>query len=201
MADSVVDEATVVETVQALEAADEPLDPREWPALVDRRLRQAVGQRLAGLGRQLVEVTHGGGGPLVGYLSTWSDEAAVAIAGDEVGLPTEDLAVLTLVYLHTAVLAGLLGEEVPELQEQLDAHEGPDGRDVVSGSQLSESLSRLRSRQLLDARNRPGPALRRLSPAQRRRLEENLVLLCRPDSIWASEIRTGRHLAASSGAE
>lgn len=37
-----------------------------------------------------------------------------------------------------------------------------------------------------------GPALRRLSPTQRQRLEDNLVLLLGPDSTWARDIRIAR---------
>lgn len=201
MADHIVDEMTVLETVRALEATDEPLSPREWSALEDRRLRETVNQRLARLGRQLIEVTSGAGGPVVGYLSGWSDQAASALQQDESDLAIEDLAVLSLVYLHITVLEGSFGEQVASFQEQLNAHQGPDGRDIISVDQLSESLRTLRARQLLDGRHRPGPALLRLSVAQRERLEENLVLLCRPDSTWASEIRAGRRPGRSLGGD
>jgi hypothetical protein len=199
--DHVIDETAVVETVRAIEAADEPLNPKEWPALADRRLREAVNERLSRLGRQLIEVTDGRYGSGAGFISGWSDQAASVLQGMLPDLNAEDLAVLALAYLHTVVLEGVFGEQVVSIQEQFNAHRGPDGRDVISADQLGSSLARLRARQLLDGRSRPGPALMRLSTAQRHRLEDNLVLLCRPDSALAREIRAQRQRGSQPGGD
>ena len=76
--------------------------------------------------------------------------------------------------------------------QQLDGHTGTTGRDVVRGKRLIESLARMRAHQLITRRNQPGTALKRLSPTQRQRLEDNLLLLLRPDSVWARDIRIAR---------
>jgi hypothetical protein len=192
MRDDARDEAAILETVRALEAADAPLRPRDWQALEDRSLRELVSQRLRGIGRQLITVTQGEGAPVEGYLSGWSDDVVAHLAEQQRSLRPDDLAVLALIYLHAEVLGGILGEDPSSINQQLDAHTGETGRDVVRGQRLVDSLARLRAHQLVNRRNQPGPALKRLSPAQRQRLEDNLVLLLRPDSIWAREIRIGR---------
>lgn len=178
--------------VRALEAADAMLQPQDWPALADRQLREQVAQRLQGLGRQLLTVTDATTGTVEGYLSSWSDEAAADMTRDPAGLQVNDLMLLTLIYLHWEILERVLGEDVPPVAEQLDAHEGSTGRDVVRGEKQQESLARLRAHQLITSRNRLGPAFWRLTPSQRERLEDNLILLLRPDGVLAREIRTAR---------
>ena len=200
MDDEVTDEDEVIAAVRALEAADGPLRSRDWPALADARLRQLVTHRLRGLGRQLLPVMDEAGSAVAGYLSTWSDEAARDLAGTPSGLREDDLALLTLIYLHWEILGRVLGESLRPVAEQLDAYEGSTGRDAIQGESRRESLARLRARQLITADNRPGPALKRLTPAQRTWLDQNLVLLLRPDHTWAEEIRQSRQ-AASSGME
>ncbi|MDX8035868.1 hypothetical protein SK803_37200 [Lentzea sp. BCCO 10_0856] len=192
MRDQATDEGLVLQTVRALEAADAPLRPRDWPALEDPHIRELVGGHLKGLGRQLVAVTHGDGGPIEGWLSGWSDEVAAELAGDETDLVADDFAVLALIYLHSEVLVRILGEDVPPVLEQLDQHTGPDGRDTVRGQRLTKSLRRLRAHQLITNQNKLGPALMRLTPTQSRILEGNLVLLLRPDSLWARDIKAAR---------
>ncbi|WP_368861971.1 hypothetical protein [Frankia gtarii] len=192
MRDVTVDEAAILDTVRALEAADAPLRPHEWRALDDQTLRAMVGQRLQLLGRQLITVTDGEGGPVQGYISGWSDDVAVDLAEQRPNLQSDDLAVLALIYLRTEILQRVLGEDVPSVLAGLADHTGIDGRDALQGNRLTESLRRLRAHQLITPLHYPGPALLRLSPAQRQRLEENLVLLLRPDSIWARDIRVAR---------
>ncbi len=199
MRDDAAQDAVVFETLRALEAADAPLRPREWPALEDRRLRELVAEHLKVLGRQLIPVTRDDGVTVEGWLSGWSDEVAVQLAGESSDLQIADLAILALIYLHSEVLVGVLGEDASPVLEQLDRHTGPDGRDVVRGGRLSDSLQRLRAHQLITGKNKPGPALHRLGPAQRQRLEANLVLLLRPDSLWAQEIRAARQGAPGQG--
>src|ERR1022692_1698897 len=111
MHDKFPDESDIVATVRALEAADAMLRPQEWPALADRYLREQVGQRLQGLGRQLLTVTDEAAGRVEGYLTGWSDEAAENLARDPNGLQENDLAVLTLIYLRSEILERILGEE------------------------------------------------------------------------------------------
>jgi hypothetical protein len=193
MDDEVTDEEEVITAVRALEAADGPLRPRDWPALADARLRQLVTHRLRGLGRQLLLVTDEAGSAVTGYLSTWSDKAAKELAREPSGLREDDLALLTLIYLHWEVLGRVLTENLRPVAEQLDAYEGSTGRDAIQGESRRESLARLRARQLITADNRPGPALKRLTPTQRTQLDQNLVLLLRPDHTWAEEIRQSRN--------
>jgi hypothetical protein len=193
MDDEVTDEEEVISAVRALEAADGPLRSRDWPALADARLRQLVAHRLRGLGRQLLPVMDEAGSAVTGYLSTWSDEAARDLARAPSGLQEDDLVFLTLIYLHWEILGQVLGETLRPVTEQLDAYEGSGGRDPIQReSRRRESLARLRARQLITADNRPGPALKRLTPSQRTWLDQNLVLLLRPDHVWAEEIRQAR---------
>jgi hypothetical protein len=196
--DEVADENNIVAVVRALEAANEPLRPREWPALADAQLREQVALRLRGLGRQLLPVMDEPATMVGGYLSTWSDEAAEVLARDPNGLGENDLALLTLIYLHSEVLGRILGEEVRPVAEQLDAHEGRTGRDAIQGDNRKESRTRLRARQLVTVDSKMGTAFRRLTSAQRQRLDENLVLLLRPDSVWAQSIRESRQAVAAS---
>ncbi len=200
MDDEITDEDEIITAVRALEAADGPLRPRDWPALGDTRLRQSVANRLQRIGRQLLPVMDETGIAVTGYFSTWSDEAAWELSGLPSGLQEDDLALLTLIYLHWEILGRVLGENLRPVAEQLDAHEGSTGRDAIQGDSRRESLARLRARQLITADNRPGPALNRLAPSQRSWLDQNLVLLLRPDHTWAEEIRQSRR-AASSGTE
>jgi hypothetical protein len=197
MDDEVTDEEEVIAAVRALEAADGPLRSRDWPALADARLCQLVVHRLRGLGRQLLPVMDEAGSAVAGYLSTWSDEAAHDIAGALSGLQEDDLALLTLIYLHWEILGRVLGENLRPVTEQLDAYEGSTGRDAIQGESRRDSLTRLRARQLITVDNRPGPALKRLTPAQRTWLDQNLVLLLRPDHTWAEEIRQSRQARVS----
>ncbi|NMO53428.1 hypothetical protein HH310_19835 [Actinoplanes sp. TBRC 11911] len=192
MRDDAGDEAAILEAMRALEAADTPLRPRDWQALEDRHLRELVSRRLHRIGRQLITVSRTEGGPVDGYLSDWSDDVVPHLAGRQDYLQPGDLAVLAIIYLHTEVLGSILGEDLASISEQLDAHTGETGRDVVRGQRLADSLARLRAHQLINRRNQTGPALGRLSRRQRDRLEDNLVLLLRPDSIWARDIRIAR---------
>jgi hypothetical protein len=192
MRDQTTDEGLVLQTVRALEAADAPLRPRDWPALEDPQLRELVGGHLNALGRQLVAMTHSDAGPVEGWLSGWSDVTAVELAQEPTDLQVDDLAILTLIYLHSEILVRILGEDAPPVLDQLDSHTGPDGRDTVRGKRLENSLRRLRAHQLITTHNKLGPAFMRLTPAQRHLLEGNLVLLLRPDSLWARDIRAAR---------
>lgn len=199
MRDQTTDDGLVLQTVRALEAADAPLRPRDWSALDDPQLRELVAAHLKALGRQLIAVTHGDGGPVEGWLSGWSDEAAAELAQEPTDLETDDLAVLTLIYLYSEIMQLTLGEDPPPVLEQLDRHTGPDGRDTVRGQRLANSLRRLRAHQLITTHNKLGPALMRLTPTQRGILEGNLVLLLRPDSLWARDIRAARQADPAQG--
>jgi hypothetical protein len=136
-------DALIVETVRALEAASSPLRPRDWYALADARLREIVEARLRAIGRELIEIGEQEGKP-GGYLTGWSEAASSAIAARRAGLQVSDLAVLSIIYLHSYVLGRILGEQTISLEEQLGAHEGPNGRDIVSASDLEDCLHRLR---------------------------------------------------------
>ncbi len=73
------------------------------------------------------------------------------------------------------------------------------------GSQAAEMVVRRHAELTLlahavTADYRPGPALKRLTPSQRTWLDQNLVLLLRPDHTWAEEIRQSRQ-AGRSGME
>ncbi|WP_258053748.1 hypothetical protein [Streptomyces sp. Ru72] len=191
------DEAQVQAAVAAVETTD-GLVPREaFPALQSDALRAVVARRLAALGRVLlIREYHG----TKGFTSGYDDSVAERLAAEGIGvLPPMDRAVLVLVLLRTVAAPRARGvhgsaswlTDVPGTSiEELYANPH------FTYEQLRPAVRRLKARRLLrEGYHRtllPGPALLRLTDAQSARLWEDLVLVTRPDSMYARAIRRRR---------
>ena len=191
----------VLAAFAALEHGAHPVPEAQLLALRDATLRAALQRLLHELGRTLVQpVPHE-------WTSGYRDDVAAAVIADG-GQPLGviDRAVLVLVLIHSVA--------IPRSQGQLDrdswasAHPTP-AEELQRFSQLPRTevraaLARLRAAglvQLVPERGRgpgqgsaylPGPQLQRLTPAARRRLQEDLVLAAAPDTPLAAAVRARR---------
>lgn len=170
-----------VELAARLDTAELPLAGSELPA--DGSYRDALSRLLARRGRTLVHVDVG---EEVGQVTTGiADDIAAALSDAGIGtLGESERAALALVLLRCVAeptAAGHppatwhLAERVTH--QQLKASQLP-------GTHLTDALRSLQRVGLVDAAPvgvRPGPALARLTPAARRRLERQMVELVAGD--------------------
>ena len=194
----------VLAAFAALEHGALPVPEAMLLALRDATLRAVLQRLLHELGRTLVQPA-----PHEWTTGYRDDVAAAVIADGGQPLPVVDRAVLVLVLIHSVA--------IPRSQGTLDrdswasAHPTP-AEEIQRHSQLPRTevraaLARLRAAglvQLVPERGRgagqgaaylPGPQLARLTPAARRRLQEDLVLAAAPDTPLAAAVR-GRRPAA-----
>lgn len=187
----------------ALEYGNEPASEAALPALRDAALRQFLDQMLRRTGRTLV---HAGA-----YLWTsgYRDDIATELVANGWGvLPPLERAALTLVLIHSVAIpraeGRLAGDDwespyptTPTRMRKLSQIHGQ--------RRLSDALQWLRAAGLVrmvrgadpetaGASYVPGPALRRLTPAARQRLQENLILAVGPDTALATAIKVRRNL-------
>ncbi|MDT3443155.1 hypothetical protein [Pseudofrankia sp. BMG5.37] len=188
----------------ALEYSSEPASEAALPALRDAALRHLLDQMLRRTGRTLV---HAGA-----YLWTsgYRDDIATELAANGWGvLPPLERAALTLVLIHSVA--------IPQAEGRLarDDWDSPYPTtptslrklsQVYRQRRLSDALQWLRAAGLIrvvrgadpemaGASYVPGPALRRLTPAARQRLQENLILAVGPDTALATAITVRRNLS------
>jgi hypothetical protein len=176
----------------AVETALHPVPARDYAALADPALREHLAALARRSGRVLVE------GPRGSWLTGYDDGAADELARVGFGvLPTDDRAVLALVLIHTVCLhraqtgtsAG--GWDAPGVPSAELEQYRPQYRSVIRGS-----LRRLAARGLVTRSPAggvtPGPALRRLTPAQSQMLWEDLVLAADRAGPLGASIRTRR---------
>jgi DNA-binding transcriptional ArsR family regulator len=191
----------VLATYAALELGANPVPEASMLALRDATLRTALQRLLHELGRTLVQPA-----PQEWTSGYRDDVAAALIRAQGQPLPLADRAVLVLVLVHSVA--------IPRSQGALDrdswawAHPTP-AEELQRYSQLPRTevraaLARLRAAglvQLAPDRGRgagqggaylPGPQLQRLTPAARRRLQEELVLAAAPDTPLAAAVRARR---------
>jgi DNA-binding transcriptional ArsR family regulator len=191
----------VLAAYAAVEHAAHPVPEAALLALRDATVRAALARLLAGLGRTLVQPA-----PHEWTSGYRDDVAAELLHAEGQPLPVVDRAVLVLVLVHSVA--------VPRSQGTLDrdswtsTHPTP-LEELLRHSQLPRTevraaLARLRAAglvQLVPERGRgpgqgaaylPGPQLQRLTPAARRRLQEELVLAAAPDTPLAAAIRARR---------
>lgn len=191
----------VLAAFAAVEHGRGPVPEAGLAALRDATLRRHLQRLLERVGRTLVPV--GGGQWTSGY-----DDDITARLTDEgwQSLPAVDRAVLVLVLIHSVAIPrsqGLLGGDAWTSAHPTSADE------LVKYAQLPRSdirpaLQRLRAAGLVQSapwRGRapdagtaylPGPALHRLTPAARQRLEHQLILAAAPESPLAASIRARR---------
>lgn len=187
----------------ALEYGSEPASEVALPALRDAALRHLLDQMLRQTGRTLV--------PAGAYMWTSGcrDDIAAELAANGWGvLPPLERATLTLVLIHSVAIPraeGRLGGD-----DWQSAHPTTPTRlrklsQVHGQRRLSDALQWLRAAGLVRAVRGadpemagasyvPGPALHRLTPAARLRLQENLILAVGPDTALAAAITVRRSL-------
>ncbi|OLT30888.1 hypothetical protein BJF79_37835 [Actinomadura sp. CNU-125] len=190
--------AELVAAYTAVEHAAEPVPEVRFAALREPALRRTVEGMLALSGRTLVRSDR------TKWISGYRDDVAAELARDpECVPPVRDRAVLTLVLIHSVAIpraAGRLGDDswlspfptpVDELRRRTQLPVG----------ELDAALRRLRLAGLVSQVKAgsddsggfvPGPQFHRLTPAARRRLQEELILAAGPDSPLAAAIRARR---------
>ncbi|MFJ1880945.1 hypothetical protein [Streptomyces sp. NPDC088137] len=188
----------------ALEYGSEPASEAGLPALRDAALRHLLEQMLHMTGRTLV---HAGA-----YLWTsgYRDDIAAELVAKGWGiLPPLERAALILVLIHSVAIPRAEGRLVGD--DWQSPHPTTPTRlrklsQVHGQRRLSDALQWLRAAGLVRAMRGsdpetagasyvPGPALRRLTPAARQRLQENLILAVGPETALATAIMVRRSLA------
>jgi hypothetical protein len=185
----------VLAAYSALENAAEPVYEALLLALRDATLRRSLEQLLHQVGRTLVRAgaTH--------WTSGYRDDISAELTSDGWHpLDRIDRAILTLVLVHSVA--------IPRSEGGLDSDTwisphptSPD--EIFKHSHLPReeartSLGRLRAAGLVQLDRRrgtgyvPGPQFSRLTPAARRRLQEELILAAGPDTPLAAAIRIRR---------
>lgn len=195
--------AELVAAYMAVEHAAEPVPEVRFPALREPALRRTVEEMLALSGRTLVRSEQ------TSWISGYRDGVAAELAKDEECVPpVRERAVLTLVLIHSVAIpraAGLLEDDswlspYPTPVEELRR------RTQLPVGELDAALRRLRLAGLVAQVKAgadpadpaqaggfvPGPQFHRLTPAARRRLQEELILAAGPDSPLAAAIRARR---------
>ncbi|MDL4819561.1 DprA-like winged helix domain-containing protein [Actinomadura opuntiae] len=190
--------AELVAAYMAVEHAAEPVPEVRFPALREPALRRTVEEMLALSGRTLVRSEQ------TSWISGYRDDVAAELAEDEECVPpVQERAVLTLVLIHSVAIpraAGLLEDDswlspYPTPVEELRR------RTQLPVGELDAALRRLRLAGLVSQVKAgaddsggfvPGPQFHRLTPAARRRLQEELILAAGPDSPLAAAIRARR---------
>ena len=194
---------TLVAAWAALEYRSEPASEASLAALRDAALRHLLDQMLSRTGRTLVRT----GAHL--WTSGYRDDIAAELTANGWGiLPPLERAALTLVLIHSVAIPRAEGR-LPGDDWQSPHPTTPTRlrklSQVHGQRRLSEALQWLRAAGLVRAVRGadpemarasyvPGPALRRLTPAARRRLQENLILAVGPDTALATAITVRRSL-------
>jgi hypothetical protein len=182
-------ETHVRDAIAALESTAAPLERDDWPALRDRNLSRVVDERLGLVGRRLVTDEHGR------VISGYRDDVADTLldAGGQT-LAEDDLAVLTLVLIHTVAIPHAAGEIDGRGWDRAVPVRSQDLRDLrhdtaLSEARINESLRRLRDAGILaHGMNRtpqPGPQMLRLTERRSRAVWERLVRLADPEGLAA----------------
>ncbi|MCX5126868.1 hypothetical protein [Streptomyces sp. NBC_00347] len=187
----------------ALEYGSEPASEAALPALRDPALRHLLDQMLQRTGRTLVHA----GAHL--WTSGYRDDIAAELTANGWGvLPPLERAALTLVLIHSVAIPRAEGRLVGD--DWQSPHPTTPTRlrklsQVHGQRRLSDALQWLRASGLVrvvrgadpetaGASYVPGPALRRLTPAARQRLQEDLILAVGPDTALATAIAVRRSL-------
>lgn len=199
------DRDAVVAAWAALEYGKDPVAEASVPGLRNPELRRLLEQMLGRAGRTLVQT-----GPYT-WTSGYRDDVAAELMANGWGtLPPLARAALTLVLVHSVAIPRAKGRlsgdgwqsELPTTPTDLRR------LSQVGGGQLTSALRWLLSAGLIrrvrgddpgtaGASYAPGPALARLTPAARQRLQENLILAAGPDSPLATAITIRRNPGAA----
>ncbi|MFG1943077.1 hypothetical protein [Nonomuraea sp. NPDC048826] len=186
--------AELVAAFMVVEHAAEPVQEARFAALRDPALRRTLAEMLARRGRTLIQ-----------QRERWTSGYADDVVRDQPpgGGPGEsERAVLTLVLVHSVAIPraeGLLPEDSwlsphPTPADELRRHT------QLPIGELESALRALRHAGLVTQVKAgeeaggyvPGPQFHRLTPAARRRLQEELILAAGPDTPLAAAVRARR---------
>jgi hypothetical protein len=186
--------AELVAAFMALEHAAEPVQEVRFAAVRDPALRRTLGEMLARRGRTLIQ-----------HRERWTsgyDDQVAARASAPASLGEAERAVLVLVLVHSVAIPraeGVLPEDTwlsphPTPVDELRRHT------QVPIGELEAALRTLRHAGLLAQVKAgeeaggyvPGPQFHRLTPAARRRLQEELILAAGPHTPLATAVRARR---------
>ncbi|PZG07422.1 hypothetical protein C1J01_40735 [Nonomuraea aridisoli] len=188
--------AELVAAFMVVEHAAEPVQEVRLGALRDPALRHTLGEMLARRGRTLIQHRDR-------WISGYDDAvAAQALAAGGTRLGVSERAVLALVLVHSVAIPraeGLLPEDSwlsphPTPVEELRRHT------QLPIGELEAALRTLRHAGLLSQVKAseeaggyvPGPQFHRLTPAARRRLQEELILAAGPNTPLAAAVLARR---------
>lgn len=188
--------AELVAAFMVVEHAAEPVQEVRFAALRDPALRRTLAEMLSRRGRTLIQ-----------HRDRWTsgyddDVARAAYASGEERLSVSERAVLALVLVHSVAIPraeGLLPEDSwlsphPTPVEELRRHT------QLPIGELEAALRTLRHAGLLSQVKAgeeaggyvPGPQFHRLTPAARRRLQEELILAAGPNTPLAAAVLARR---------
>jgi hypothetical protein len=190
----------VLAAFAAVEHSPEPVPEIQLAALRDATMRRSLDALLGRVGRTLIQLSD------QTWTSGYRDETAaeLAAAGWH-SLPAIDRAVLVLVLIHSVAIprsrGTLPGDAWTSAQPTMLAELQDSSR--IQPTDMRSALQRLRAAGLVQlvplragagqsSAYLPGPQLHRLTPAARRRLQEELILAAAPSSPLAAAIRA-RH--------
>lgn len=189
--------AELVAAFMVVEHAAEPVQEMRLAALRDPALRHTLGEMLARRGRTLIQ-----------HRDRWTSGYADAVVtglgtgGEQPRLGVSERAVLTLVLVHSVAIPraeGLLPEDSwlsphPTPVDELRRHT------QLPIGELETALRVLRHAGLIGQVKAgeeaggyvPGPQFHRLTPAARRRLQEELILAAGPNTPLAAAVQARR---------
>jgi hypothetical protein len=196
----------ILAAFSAVQYAAHPVPEVQLAGLRDVTLRRQVQKMLRLIGRTLVQVdgTH--------WTSGYADEVAETLAAQGwQPLSVVDRAVLVLVLVHSVAIPrseGILTGDSWKSARPTTVDELRTAR--ISAEDRRLALQRLRAAGLVQLSGDhssgpsyvPGPQLQRLTPAARRRLQDQLILAAAPASPIAEAIRarTGQRVTEEEGA-
>jgi hypothetical protein len=196
----------VLAAFSAVQYAAHPVPEVQLAGLRDVTLRRQVQKMLRLIGRTLVQIdgTH--------WTSGYADDVAGTLAAQGwQPLSVVDRAVLVLVLVHSVAIPrseGILTGDSWKSARPTTVDELRTAR--ISAEDRRLALQRLRAAGLVQLSGDhssgpsyvPGPQLQRLTPAARRRLQDQLILAAAPASPIAEAIRarTGQRVTEEEGA-
>jgi hypothetical protein len=187
----------VAHAIAVLEQVHGVVSASSLPVLGHPDLRPVLDAHLDAVGRVVVE-HRDADGQIEGYSSGYADDIAGQLAAEGLGvLPPVERAVVALVLLRCVAMPAAQGR-VPRrwsAAPPVKLARLHDNR-PVGNTAITEAVNRLHDQHVLvngrAAGIRPGPAFDRLTARQRRRIEEDLVILAAPDDPVAAALQRQR---------
>jgi hypothetical protein len=176
---------TITQAVAVLEQSHGVVGASSLPVLAHPDLRPIVDAQLDEVGRVVIE-HRDADGDIEGYSSGYADDIAEQLAAEGLSvLPPLDRAIVALVLLRCVAMPAARGQAsrrwsaaTPVKLARLQ-----DNR-FLGNTVITEAVNRLHDQHVLvngrAAGIRPGPAFDRLTASQRRRIEEDLLILAAP---------------------